>query len=267
MRILAACGTEGMLTWDGGWRSMACPLEQVTLLTACGCPADTRARRLWDGTRMLPLPPGAEAAMHLCGRWMVLSGEADSLWVMDESGRPLVCAPCGVYPQDMCPAGECLAVCGGADSRVHMLSLPDARTLGTVAVPGNVQRIAAQGERLCVLSAAGEERIRCLAGTISLRTGRYEPLLTLPGLPGAVCAAGRGAWWIAASERLCLADSRGRVLRMLPGQGLIHSLSVHGETLLAADPVLGACTLVDLRNRRAPVQLPAGEVCMAVMVP
>ncbi|MBR4082200.1 MAG: hypothetical protein IKK21_10490 [Clostridia bacterium] len=265
MAILAACGTEGLLAWDGGWRRTACPLRRATLLTPCGCPADTLAKLLWDGARLLPMPPGAEAVMRWQRTWLALSGEADGLWVMDERGQLLICAPCGVYPQDMCFAGNDLAVCGGADSRVHMLSLPSAQTLRAFSVPGNVQRIAAQGEQLCVLSAIGEEHIRCLVGVISLRTGRYEPLMTLPGLPGAVCAAGRGAWWIAASERLCLVDCRGRVLRMLPGQGLIRSLCLRGDTLLAADPVLGACTLLDLRGQQTPVRLAAGDVHMAVM--
>lgn len=265
MAILAACGAKGLRLWDGVWREATCPLHRVTLLSPCGCPADTLSGLLWDGRQLLPLPPGTETVLRRQGTWLALSGEADSLWVMDDTGQLLICTPCGVYPQDMCLTGDALAVCGGADGRVHMLSLPEARVMRSFAVPGNVQRIAAQGERLCVLSAAGEEHIRCLAGVISLRTGRYEPLMTLPGLPGAVCAAGRGAWWIAASEQLCLADCRGRVLRRLTGQGLIRSLCIRGDTLLCADPVLCACTLMDLRGQRTAVRLPAGDVHMAVM--
>ena len=264
MAILAACGAQGLRRWDGAWRRMACPLQQATLITPRGGAADVPSRLMWDGRRTLPLPPGTEVILRHGGLWLALSGEADSLWVMDAGGQLLVCTPCGVYPQDMCLAGDALAVCGGADSRVHLLSLPEARMLRVIAVPGNVQRIAAWGNRLCVLSVLGEERIRCQAGVIALPAGGYEPLLTLPGLPGAVCADGAGGWWIATSEQLIRVDRQGRLLRRIGGLGLIRSLQAQGERLIAADPVLGALILAEGRGTEV---IPAGEICMAAMMP
>lgn len=270
MPILLACGEEGLLEYHTRWERRACPLACPTLLARSGsrlAVLDDREHLLWNGERLLAVPAGVEAVTFWQERCLVLSGETDCLTLMEiDTGMPLVLAPAGVYPQELCllPGGGTAAVCGGADGAVHLLALPGLQNLGSLRVPGSAQRIACQGGWLCVLCAVEDEGLQCLAVRIPLRGGRFEPMATLRGLPGAVRGDGRGGWWIAASECLCHLNERGQIDRRLMGQGLIRHLDAQGTQLLVSDPVLGACTLVDATGRQMPRTLYEGDVRQAM---
>lgn len=255
------------MAWRGAWEKVACPLACPSLLAEDGAVADAHARLGWrEG--LFPLPPGTERLLRCRWGYAALSGETDGLSLMDERGQLLLTAPAGVYPQDMCPLpdGLTLAVCGGADSRVRLFSLPGLRAGRSFPVPGHVQRIAWGSGALGVLSLVEEEGLRCLVSRISLGTGRVTLLATLPGLPGAICADGRGGWWAAATEQLCHVDRAGRIDRQQGGWGLIRHIERAGEMLLLTDPVLGACAIMDATGRQRPRMIHRGDVRQAIFL-
>lgn len=266
MPILLACGDEGLLEYHDRWERIACPLACPSLLARSGSRLmvlDDRDHLMWNGERLFAVPAGVEAIACWQENCLVLSGDTDCITLLEaDTGMPLVLVPAGVYPQELCllPGRDAVAVCGGVDGSVRLLSLPELRPQGVFHVPGNAQRVACQGGWLCVLCAVEDDGLCCLAGRIPLYGGRYDPLLTMRGLPGAVRGDGRGGWWIAASECLCHLDAKGQVDRRLLGQGLIRHMDAAGQRLLVSDPVLGACTLVDAVGRQPAQILYEGDV-------
>ena len=111
-------------------QSLPCPLRRPDLIAHCRgrlAALDNTARLLWLGGEVYPADAGAEALLLLPGACLTLSGETDCLTLRDPStGAPLLAAPVGVYPQDMCLVpGGLLAVCGGYDGTVRLLIAPE----------------------------------------------------------------------------------------------------------------------------------------------
>lgn len=252
MRIIAACGRDGLLEYRDTWRRLPCPLACPTQLAARPgglAAADESARLLWTGQAVHPIDGGLEAlALTQCCA-LTLSGDTDSLTLMDAaSGDPLVLVPAGVYPQDFCFVDHAtLAVCGGMDGKVRLMSLPELRTKREFNLPGATQRIACSGGQLHVLCLAGEDPLHTLFCRIPLPQGQPSQVCAMPGLPGAVCADGRGGIWLGVSEHLahflpraCAPDV------LLSDFGLIRRMARMGDSVLVSDPVMGLCAAADL---------------------
>ena len=208
--------------------------------------ADNTQRLVWLGDVLFPVAGGVESLLLWQGKPLVLSGDGDSLTLHNPSGTPLFLSPAGVYPQDMClMPGGLVAVCGGAEGTVLILRLPELTAEGRIRVPGSVQRAAWQSGYLYVLCAVEEEGLRCLLGRIHPRTGRYEALSALPGLPGAILADGGNRLWVAASEALyCFRPGERAPRQRIGGFGLIRHMACRDHMLLLSDPVLGTLTLM-----------------------
>lgn len=249
MAILLCAGEDGLLLRRAAeWQALPCPLAAPSLLlTASPTPivADSYARLLAVDQHVFPLPAGVEDAALWRRYALLLSGDADSLTLADlATGLPLVMASVGVYPQAVTVWGNTAIVAGGADGNVRLLALPSLQTLNTWRLSGNVQRLAYQCGTLCVLSAVEDCGLCCLVSQLLLHSGRVTPLLTLRGLPGAVCGDGHGGWWVAASEQLCHFNAAKQVDRRVDGVGLSRYLCPTEHGLLITDPVLGALLLL-----------------------
>ena len=266
MAILLGCG-EGLLMLERDWQEVECPLARVSNVAVEGshlAALDNDARQLWLGGRVLPTDTGVEALRLWQGRCLTLSGDTDCLSVTDaSSGELLLTTPVGVYPQDMCvlPGMGMVAVCGGADGTVRLLTLPDLRHVRTAHVPGNAQRIDASRGSLHVLCLTEDDGLKCLLCRVPLRGDRYDPVATLPGLPGAIHADRSGGLWTAASERLYHFPRDSRVPdRTLQGFGLIRHIDCWGQWVLVTDPVMGLCALIDGAGRQPLRVLYEGDV-------
>lgn len=188
----------------GGQLPPGCPLRQAThgAADARGMTlADSASRRLWHNGRVLPCCPGLETLLRWKGFVLTLSGETDCLSLLAPDGRLLVTAPCGMYPQDACIDGHTVYTAGGADGLVHLLSLPELREEGTIAVPGMPQRISVCGTTACVLCLCGSEEVHSLLLRIALPGRTQQVIARLPGVPGAVLT-GPGGTWAATTETL-----------------------------------------------------------------
>lgn len=272
MAILLGCG-EGLMMLERDWREAECPLGCVTNVAIEGgqvAALDNGARQLWLGGQVLPSETGVEALRLWRGHCLTLSGDTDCLTLTDAAtGEMLLTTPAGVYPQDMCvlPGLEMVAVCGGADGTVRLLTLPDLRPVKTAHVPGNAQRIDASCGWLHVLCLTEDDGLKSLLCRVPIRgdrygrSDRYDPVATLPGLPGAIRADRAGGVWTAASERLYHFPRGSRTPDWsLPGFGLIRHIDCRERWVLVTDPVMGLCALIDGAGRHPLRVLYEGDV-------
>lgn len=270
MAVLLCCGADGLMAHRGAWQRLSCPLPSPCLLAAqdgAVAIADNTQRLVWLRDALFPVASGVEALLLWQGKPLVLSGDADSLTLFSPAGTPLFLAPAGVYPQDMClMPGGIVAVCGGAEGTVFLLRLPEMTVECRIRVPGSAQRMTWHGGFLYVLCAVEEEGLRCLLGRIHPRTGRYEALAVLPGLPGAIHTDGANRLWVAASEALyCFRPGERSPRQTLGGFGLIRHMASRDHQLLLSDPVLGALMLLESPFHR-PQTLLTGDVGQALFL-
>lgn len=260
MGMLLAC-RNGLMSWMGGWRTIACPLCHPSLAACIGAaPAavDNRAHLLWHADTLIPCPHDVEALQLWQNYALVLSSNTDCLSIASADGW-LFTARAGMYPQDMCLSGDDALVCGGADGLIHRLALPELLPVRTYAVPGMPQRIHAAGGTACILCTMGDEALFTRLCRLSLATGSVLPLADLPGIPGAVTPDGEGGIWAATSEGLYhLADANPRTASPLCGFGLIRQLHLIPEGLLITDPLEGQLLHLPRNSASSPQPLYTG---------
>lgn len=248
---------DGLYQYHNGLTRCDCPLGCVSSLAASGgqlCAVDNTEHLLWNGRRLIAVDGGIEALLCWRGHILTLSGETDSLTLLDGStGQPVTLAPAGVYPQDMCllPDGNVAAVCGGADGFIRLIALPALRTLQQYRVPGFASRLMFQQGALYVLCTVEDGSLRCLIGRLPLRTGRYEALAVLPGLPGAIASDAHGGFYAAAGEGLYhFPAGAAHPDSTAGGFGLIARIQADDRTVFLCDPVLDLCCLMQDGHRQ-----------------
>lgn len=256
MGILLGCG-EGLIMPCEPKTVLPCPLHRPDFIAHSQgrlAALDNAEHLLWLGGEVYPADTGVEAMLLLPGGCLTLSGDTDCLTLHDTStGTPLLTAPVGVYPQDMClvAGGELLAVCGGSDGTVRLLTAHDLQTVKIAHVPGSAQRIDASRGWLHVLCLTEDDGLKSLLCRVPLRGERYEPVAALPGIPGAVRADESGGLWAAASEMLYHFPPEGKAPdRILPGFGLIRHMDCGDGWLLVTDPVMELCALISRQGER-----------------
>lgn len=251
MRIMLACGAEGLLEYRDVWRRLPCPLAQPSLLAVRpgGMAAvDDGHRQLWCGSEVHTVDSGLEALALWQNHALTLSGDTDSLTLMDlAAGTPQLLAPAGIYPQDFCFVNSStLAVCGGMDGKVRLMRLPELTLSREFSLPGLPLRVACSGGSLHVLCLNGDGAVQTLLCRVNLPRGSVFQACTLSGLPGAVCPDGRGGVWVGLSERLAhFAREENAPDLLRPGFGLIRHLARMGSHVLVTDPVTGLCSAAD----------------------
>lgn len=265
MGMLLACG-DGLLTWDGAWRTLPCPLIHPSHI-ACAdgliAAVDNDAHLLWYSGILLPCAREIEALCLWQGYALVLSGDTDCLSIADPDGW-LVAARTGMYPQDMCLLPDEVLICGGADGLIHRLTLPGLYSVCTYPLPGMPMRIHASENAAHVLCTAGDDELHTLLCRIDLASGECGEIARLPGIPGAIRSDGSGGVWAAATEQLyhipkgaCEPDA------VIDGFGLIRHIDMLGNNLMVSDPIEGLCAWIKQERRPQIVVLRHGEVGQA----
>ena len=199
---------------------------------------DDRAHMLHHGERTFPCNRNIECLAVWEGCALLLSSDTDclSLWDMDGPVRTL---RIGVYPQDMAIADDLAIVCGGADCRLHLLTLPELRSSGEISLPGMPERIALQGSDAHVLALLTEPEVHTALLQVPLPAGPAQTRLTLPGIPGALAPDAAGLW-IGVGERV-LHLPHGELLPdvVIEGFEMPERIEVHAHGLRVTDALLG----------------------------
>ena len=195
----------GLFALEKDFTPLPCPLRPVTHVASLGkrlITVDDTHHLLWTGQRVIACDRGLTMLMMLRHHLLTLSGETDALTLWNFDGHRLISAHAGVYPTGMCPLADGLAVCGGAEGKLLLFSLPELHPAGSVAVPGICQQVCPGGRGVYILCLVGHEVPSCLLCRWVLRAQRYQPVAELPGLPGALTPDGFGGCWAAAGEAL-----------------------------------------------------------------
>ena len=159
---------------------------------------DNEAHVLHFGERAFPCDRDVEAVKRWRGHALLLSSDTDCLSLWDEEGL-IRTARVGVYPQDVAVAGDTAVVCGGADGRLHLLSLPDLFETADFPLPGMPERLCLRGDKAWVLTLLPEPEVHTMLLTIDLSTEKWTELRRFGGIPEAIAVDERGLW-VAVSE-------------------------------------------------------------------
>ena len=159
---------------------------------------DNEAHLLHIGGRAFRCDRDVEALRRWKNHALLLSSDTDCLSLWDEEGM-IRLARVGVYPQDFIVAEDRAIVCGGADGKLHLLSLPDLFETAEYPVPGMPERLCARGDAVYVLSLMPESEVHTMLLTLALADGAWRELRRLAGIPEAITADETGLW-VAVSE-------------------------------------------------------------------
>lgn len=159
---------------------------------------DNTAHELHLYGRTFPCDRDVEGLLHWNDHALLLSSDTDCLSLWDREGLVRT-ARVGEYPQDMSLQGDTVYICGGADGRLHLLSLPELHTLTEFSIPGMPERLALFRDAAYILTLLPEPEVHTALLRLDLRTGLHEELSRYMGLPGAI-TADDGGLWVGVSE-------------------------------------------------------------------
>lgn len=197
---------------------------------------DQTAHRLHHGEHTFACSRDIEAMAVWKEHALLLSSDTDCLSIWDVSGIVRT-VRVGVYPQDMAVCRDVVIVCGGADGRLHELSLPDLRLLSTTSLPGMPERIALHGTTAFVLTLLPEYDVHTSLLAIDMTTGQRRELSRYRGIPGALHASHDGLWVAVSEQLLYLPHTAGTAPLTISGFGLIRRLRAVGGGVIAIDPL------------------------------
>ncbi len=271
MRLLLACGRDGLLEYrfTALWRSLPCLLRAPSLICregGCIALADNQAHELWAGGRVTHVEGDLEALLLWRGRALTLSGNTGCVTMLDlVSGLPMITTPVGVSPQGMCLLSpRLLAVCGGADRTLYLLSPADLTLVRRIPLRGQPQRVAWSDPLLYVLCDVSSDASLCQLLSID-RHGSIRTVAQLPGAAGALCPAERGGVWCAAGEALArFSPAQARPDVTLAGFSVVSSLHWREGMLAVCDAGSGECVLLTARGDT--VLRLRGDACQALLV-
>ena len=159
---------------------------------------DNEAHVLHFDGHDFPCDRDVEAVKRWQDHALLLSSDTDCLSLWDKDGLVRL-ARVGVYPQDVAVFGDRAVVCGGADGRLHLLTLPDLYEAADYPVPGMPERLSLRGDNAWVLTLLPEPEVHTLLLTLDLTTGHWQEIRRFSGIPEAITADERGLW-VAVSE-------------------------------------------------------------------
>ena len=159
---------------------------------------DNASHTLYFRDKTFPCDRDIEVALLWREYALTLSSDTDclSLWDMDGLVR---LARVGVYPQDMALQHDTAYVCGGADGKLHLLSLPALEELAEYSLPGMPERLCISGGTVYILTLLTEPEVHTGLLQLPPNTGRWVLLRRLGGIPESIVADQSGLW-IAVSE-------------------------------------------------------------------
>ena len=269
MAMLLCCGEDGLLEYQQSWRTLSCPLPCPSLIAGSASHRailDNTEHLLWLNDRLLPVASGIECLLIWRDHPLLLSGDTNALTLLDPvSGTPMFLAPGGVYPQDMCLLpGNAAAVCGGDIGKILLLQLPDLQLIRHIPVPGSARRLARLGRWLYILCATEDDASPTLLCRADLRSDRYEPLRTLPGLPGALYADDTGIWAAVSDKLYHFVPQTRTFTERCRSLGLVQHITGMNHCHLLSDTLLGALFL--LEPHKSPRLLKEGDAGQAIFI-
>lgn len=197
---------------------------------------DNEAHLLHLGRHAFPCDRDVEALLPWQDKALLLSSDTDCLSLWDSDGL-LRLTRVGVYPQDMALSDGKLLICGGADVRLHLLSVPLLHSIREFPLPGMPERISLHNGSAYVLTLLTDPEVQSALLSIDPSSGFSHEINRYPGLPGALLADACGLW-VAAGEqlqRLRWADLQPEAI--IHGFGLIRRLLPHADGVIAVDPL------------------------------
>lgn len=154
---------------------------------------DNRTHTLYFSGQAFPCDRDVEAALPWRDHALLLSSDTDCLSLWDQDGL-IRLTKVGVYPQDMAIHKDTAVVCGGADGRIHLLTLPELPPLAEYPVPGMPERICIAAESAYILTLLTEPEVHTALLTLDFCSGGYSKLAEYSGIPEAISADSSGLW-------------------------------------------------------------------------
>lgn len=154
---------------------------------------DDTAHVLHFRGREFPCDRDVEAVARWQDQALLLSSDTDCLSLWDADGLVRL-TRVGVYPQDLAVTEDMAIVCGGADGRLHLLTLPDLYESAEYQLPGMPERVCLRGRTCWVLSLIPEPEVHTMLLTVELSTGHWRELRRFGGIPEAITADETGLW-------------------------------------------------------------------------
>lgn len=159
---------------------------------------DNETHLLHFAGHTFPCDRDVEAVQRWKEHALLLSSDTDCLSLWDEDGLVRL-ARVGVYPQDVAVSGDTAVVCGGADGRLHLLTLPDLFETAEHPLPGMPERICLQEDAAWVLTLMPEPEVHTMLLMVDLSTGHWTELRRFGGVPETI-TADEGGLWVVVSE-------------------------------------------------------------------
>lgn len=219
--------------------------------------ADNAAHLVHMGGGCFPCDRDVEALAPWNGHVLLLSSDTDCLSLWDAEGT-IRTARVGVYPQDAAVSADTAFVCGGADGRVHLLSLPDLTEQAAYLVPGMPERLCVQGDSAYLLTLLPEPEVHTALLRLDVQSGESTELARFAGIPGAI-AADDGGLWLGLSGLVLRQPWQGAEV-LFEGFGLPRQIIAEDGRALISDPVQGFVAAAAEKPRPAVHVLYRGEV-------
>ena len=181
-----------------------------------------------------PCDRDIEAAKPWNGHALLLSSDTDCLSLWDEEGL-IRTARVGVYPQDVAISGNTAVVCGGADGRLHLLSLPDLYETADHPVPGMPERLCLRGDNAWVLTLLPEQEMCTALLQLDLSAGHSLEITRFAGIPGALTADDTGLWIGVSEQVLHLPYGTAKADMVVEGIGLARRILVENTGVWVED--------------------------------
>ena len=154
---------------------------------------DEAAHLLHFGRRTFPCDREIAAALPWKEHALLLSADTDCLSLWDHDGL-IRTTRVGVYPQGMAIAKATVYVCGGADGKLHLLSLPALRKVAEFDMPGMPERVCICGSTAWVLSLLHDAEVCTALLQLNLYSGTLTECTRFADIPGALTADQTGLW-------------------------------------------------------------------------
>lgn len=166
---------------------------------------DNEAHVLHFSGHVFPCDRDVEAVQRWKGHALLLSSDTDCLSLWDREGLVRL-ARVGVYPQDVAVTEDTAVVCGGADGKLHLLTLPELFETEEYQLPGMPERLCLRGDTAYVLSLIPEPEVHTMLLQVELSTGLWLELRRFAGIPEAITADETGLWATMSEGTLRLLD-------------------------------------------------------------
>lgn len=227
---------------------------------------DNVAHRLHHNGSCRPCDRDVEALAVWQKHALLLSSDTDCLSLWDEDGV-IRTSRIGVYPQDMAIADDTAYVCGGADGRLHLTSLPDLTVLRSISLPGMPERITLDDQTAYVLTLLTDPEVQTALLSVDLVRDAYQEIRRFSGLPGAIHADESGLWVASGNHLMHLIRNHMQADCIITGFGLIRRLLPLGSGVVAIDQLEEQAAWVTAMPAPTIVPLPCCAADLALLIP